>query len=74
MLVENGHLEDFTVRQVMVKGLSWQNANQYLHALRCLGFATRKGHQWTVTDKGRDYYTKFMKEFKRASRGEFRWR
>jgi len=73
-LIETGHTKDFLTRSVMIEGLSWELANQYLNKLKRIGYASKQGRLWTITDRGSAYYTTFMVGFNRANRGPFSWR
>ena len=73
-LIQTGHTKDFTVRSVMIKGLSWQLAYQFLKYLRRIGYTTKRGRLWSITDKGLEYHSRFMKEFNRIHEGPFSWR
>ena len=73
-LMETEHTKDFLTRAIMIKGLSWELANQYLNKLKRIGYTTKQGRLWRVTDKGRQYYTTFMQEFNRNNEGPFFWR
>ena len=73
-LVENGHIKDFPVRAVLVPGMSWALANQYLSKLHKLGFAARSRRLWTLTEAGLRYYAAFMEEFNRTYGTGFIWK
>lgn len=73
-LVETDHIKAFTVRSILVKGLTWPNANAYLNRLKLVGYVSKQGRVWSITDSGMQFYQKFMKEINRANRAEFRWK
>lgn len=73
-LIENGHVNDFTVRSILARGLSWHNANAYLNRLKLIGYVLKQGRLWSITDSGMQFYQKFKKAFNIANRGEFRWK
>ena len=73
-LVETGHVKDFRTRSLMIKGLSWELANQYLNKLKGIGFASKNKRVWTVTVIGMEYYAKFQKEFSSRLQVPFFWR
>jgi len=73
-LIETGHTKDFLTRSIMIKGLSWELANQYLNKLKRIRYVTKQGRLWTLSAEGRQFYEKFMKEFNRFHEGAFSWR
>jgi hypothetical protein len=58
----------------MIKGLSWELANQYLNSLKKIGYTSKQGRLWTITDRGMQYYVTFIKEFNKNNKGTFFWR
>ncbi len=73
-LIENGFVKDFAVRSVMTNGLSWELANQYLKYLKKIGYTSKQGRLWCITDRGQVYYATFMKDLNRSWEKPFSWR
>ena len=73
-LIETGHTKGFLTRSVMIQGLSWELANQYLNKLKRIGYASKQKRLWTITDKGMAYYITFMQELNRIHKGPFFWK
>lgn len=73
-LIETGHTKDFLTRSVVIQGLSWELANQYLKALQKIRYSTKKGRLWSITEEGMRYYSTFHQEFIRRLEGPFCWR
>jgi len=73
-LIENGHTRDFLCSTVVPPGLTWGGANKYLQALKRIGYTAKNKRLWTVTERGREYYATFMKEFNMTHRTRFWWR
>ena len=73
-LMEQGFIKDFLTRSVMIRGLSWELANQYMNKLKRIAYATKQGRLWTITKEGQQNYAAFMKEFNRCQQGPFSWK
>jgi hypothetical protein len=67
-------VQDFRVRDIVIKGLAWEAGKRYLMALRRVGFTTRKGRLWSITSAGQGYYSTFVREVIRCNEDPFFWR
>ena len=73
-LIENGLTKDFKVLDTIIPGLSWENSNRYLQALKQIRYATKKAQLWSLSEESLLFYTKFKKDFARANSGPFTWK
>ncbi|MCX6306886.1 MAG: hypothetical protein NT040_18120 [Bacteroidetes bacterium] len=73
-LIESGYVKNFLCSKVTPAGLTWGGCNQYLKALKKIGYTAKSGRLWTITWTGMGYYATFMDEFNRKYRTGFEWK
>ncbi len=72
-LIQGGFNKDFRTCDLVIDGLSWDLAKLFLVALKRIGYASKKGKLWSVTETGSRYYCDFMTEYKKINSAPFRW-
>lgn len=73
-LIGRGFNKDFRTCDLVTEGLSWGLAKAYLVSLYRIGYLSRKGPRWSVTDPGGKFYSDFISEYNRIASAPFRWR
>lgn len=73
-LIENNLVKDFRIAKIKINGMSWDLAKGYMVYLGRIGYVTRKGKLWSVTEAGSEYYLDFKREYDRLQKSPLKWR